>query len=365
MGIASLFEPFTCRSLVLKNRIVFPSVARWASPGGNPAALGAFYEQRARGGASLIMTEGVAINRPASYNDPRSPHFFGPALESWSAIVRGIHDAGSTIIPQLWHAGSVAKKASEWQAPGEPESPSGLVSAQQARGRAMTETDIEGVLSAYLHAARAATELNMDGVEVHAGHGYLLDQFFWEQTNRRSDEWGGETLAERSRFPLAVVRAVRAEIGNALPLFLRISNWKSAALDARMFATPSELEAWLVPFAEAGVDLFSVSSLRYDEPVFPGSALTFAGWVKKVTGVPVMAAGGIGMSGTMIDNLAGTTGLPQDVDDVARRISDGEIDLIGVGRAMVSNPTWPERIAKVGSPSLAPCTQADLVPSNP
>jgi 2,4-dienoyl-CoA reductase-like NADH-dependent reductase (Old Yellow Enzyme family) len=241
----------------------------------------------------LILTEGVAIDRPAAYNDPASPHMFGSALEGWRKVVGAVQGAGAKIIPQLWHCGAVPKKASDWTPPGEPESPSGFIAIGQPRGRAMTDADIAGILDAYGRAAEAASAVGFDGVEVHAGHGYLLDQFLWDRTNLRTDRWGGRTLAERARFPLEVVRVVRRATPADQPVIVRISNWKSADLAARMVETPDELEAWLGPFVDAGADILSVSALRYDAPLFDDSPLPFASWVKRVTDSPVMAAGGL------------------------------------------------------------------------
>ncbi len=362
MSVDAHSRPFACKSLKLKNRIALAAAARWASPAGNPAPLADFYRARVEGGAALVMTEGAAINRPASYNDPRSARIFGPALEGWSKVVDAVHGAGGAIIPQLWHAGSVAKKASDWDPGVEPESPSGLVATGQPRGRALTESDLAELLGAYAEAAESAMRLGMDGVEVHAGHGYLLDQFFWEQTNIRSDRWGGKTLPERARFPLEAVKTVRKAMGSEKPLMVRISNWKSASLEARMFETPKELEAWLAPFAKAGVDIFSVSEMRLERPIFRDSPLSFAGWVKKLTGVPVMAAGGIGMSGDLIRTFAGETGNPEPVDDTARRIEEGEFDLVAVGRALVADPQWTAKIREGRTRELVACTPAHIAP---
>jgi 2,4-dienoyl-CoA reductase-like NADH-dependent reductase (Old Yellow Enzyme family) len=361
MSIDALFQPFACRSLHLNNRIVLAPAARWACPDGDPAPLAEYYRERIEGGVSLVMTEGASINRPASYNDPRNARFFGPALRSWKGVVDTVHSAGGAIIPQLWHCGSVEKKASDWKPPADPESPSGLVAANKPRGHALTHKDLENLLSAYVEGATAAAALEMDGIEVHAAHGYLLDQFFWEQTNIRSDRWGGKTLVERSSFPLEVVGAVRNVAGD-LPVVLRISNWKSADMNARMFETPDELAAWLVPFAKEGVDIFSVSDMRYDHPLFDGSPLGFAGWVRKVTDKPVIAAGGIGMSGDLMSTFGGETGRPQPVDDVARRIEQGEFDLAIVGRALVADPRWPAKIRAGRMNELLPCTPQHLAP---
>lgn len=363
MSVEALFRPFQCKSLQLLNRIAMASVARWSSPDGNPAPLAGYYSRRVAGGAGLVITEGAAIDRPASYNNSRNARIFGQALDGWRMVVDAVHAAGGKIIPQLWHAGAVAKKASAWLPRGEPESPSGLSSAGQPRGRAMTDSDIEDVLRAYAKAAQDACNIGFDGIEVHAGHGYLLDQFFWADTNRRADRWGGPTLAERSRFPLEVVREVRRVASPDMPIMLRISHWKSADLSARYVETPAEVEAWLSPFVEAGVDIFSVSELRYDKPLFSNSPLSFAGWVKKVTGRPVMAAGGIGMSGDFMGTFGGEIATPQSLEDVARRIEADEFDLVAVGRALVAEPEWVTKVKEGRTSELRDCRPEHFAPS--
>jgi 2,4-dienoyl-CoA reductase-like NADH-dependent reductase (Old Yellow Enzyme family) len=365
MTVEALFRPFICRGLHLANRIALAPAALWACPDGDPAPLAEFYRARVEGGASLVMTEGAVIGRPASYNDPRNARFFGTALESWKGVVDAVHEAGGAIVPQLWHAGSVEKKASSWRPPAEPESPSGLIARNRPRGHALTERDLDDLLTAYVTAARAAAAMKMDAVEVHAAHGYLLDQFFWSETNIRDDRWGGATLPERARFPLEVVKAVRAAAYDSQPVIMRISNWKSADMNARMFASPEELAAWLEPFARAGVDIFSVSDMRYDRPLFDGSALGFAGWVRKLIGLPVIAAGGIGMSGDIMTSFGGEIGVPQPVDDVARRIEAGEFDIVAVGRALIADPEWPHKIEQGRNDELVPCTPQHIAPVLP
>jgi 2,4-dienoyl-CoA reductase-like NADH-dependent reductase (Old Yellow Enzyme family) len=365
MTVEALFRPFVCRGLHLANRIALAPAALWACPDGDPAPLADFYRARVLGGASLVMTEGAVIDRPASYNDPRNARFFGPALKSWKGVVAAVHEAGGAIVPQLWHAGSVEKKASAWKPPAEPESPSGLIARGRPRGHALTERDLDDLLGAYVTAARAAAALKMDAIEVHAAHGYLLDQFFWSETNIRQDRWGGATLPARARFPLEVVRAVRAAADPDQPVILRISNWKSADMNARMFASPDEMSAWLEPFARAGVDIFSVSEMRYDRPLFEGSPLGFAGWARKLIGLPVIAAGGIGMSGDIMTTFGGEAGMPQPVDDVARRIDAGEFDLVAVGRALIADPLWTRKIREGRNADLLPCTPRHLAPVLP
>ncbi len=208
----------------------------------------------------------------------------------------------------------------------------------------MTEDDVAATIAAYAAAAASAKALGFDGVEIHAGHGYLIDQFFWKRTNLRRDGWGGDALAARSRFALEAVKAVRAAVGPDFALLMRISQWKSADLTARLVETPAELEAWLAPFVAAGVDAIGVSQLRHDEAGFEGSSLSLAGWTRKVAGVPVIVAGGVGMSGDFIRAFSGERGAPEPVDDVARRLDGGEFDMIAVGRGLLADPDWAHRV---------------------
>lgn len=344
MSVEALFTPFACKSLRTANRIAMASMARWSTPGGDPAPLAGFYRRRVEGGAGLILTEGAIIGRPSAGNDPDSLRLFGEALEAWPAVVAAVHGAGGAIVPQLWHCGATAKPGSTWSPAAPFESPSGLQARGMPRGAAMTDGDIAETIAAYAGAAASAKALGFDGVEVHAGHGYLIDQFLWDQTNLRRDGWGGETLAARSRFALEVVRAVRAAVGPDFALSMRISQWKSADLGARLVETPGELEAWLAPFVEAGVDVLSVSQLRHDAAGFEGSDLSLAGWTRKVTGVPVIIAGGVGMSGDFIGAFSGERGAPEPLDDVARRLDEGEFDLIAVGRGLLADSDWGHRV---------------------
>lgn len=344
MSVEALFQPFACRSLRTRNRIAMASMARWSTPDGDPALLAEFYRRRIEGGTGLILTEGAIIDRPSAGNDPSSLRLFGEALETWPTVIAAVHAAGGAIVPQLWHCGAAAKPGSAWTPPAPHESPSGLQAPGMPRGRAMTETDIAETIAAYARAAALAKGLGFDGVEIHAGHGYLIDQFLWGKTNMRRDGWGGETLAARSRFALEVVRAVRAAVGPDFALLLRVSQWKSADLAARLVETPGELVAWLAPLVDAGVDMISVSQLRHDAAEFEGSALSLAGWARKLTGLPVIVAGAIGMSGDFIRTFSGERGVAEPVDDVARRLEAGEFDLIAVGRGLLADPDWARRV---------------------
>jgi 2,4-dienoyl-CoA reductase-like NADH-dependent reductase (Old Yellow Enzyme family) len=126
--------------------------------------------------------------------------------------------------------------------------------------------------------------VGFDGVEIHGAHGYLIDQFLWDQTNLRDDEYGGD-IGRRTRFALEVIAEIRANVGPDFPVVLRLSTWKQQDYRARLAASPEEWAAIVRPLAAAGVDAFHLSQRRYWEGEF-GTEANLATWTKKLTGKP-------------------------------------------------------------------------------
>ncbi|WP_020109194.1 NADH:flavin oxidoreductase [Nocardia sp. 348MFTsu5.1] len=344
---SAIFEPLTIRSLELANRIVMSPMTRSSSPAGIPGPdVARYYTRRAQGGTGLVVTEGVAIDHPSAVDNARVPRLYGDdALAGWRAVVDEVHAAGGKIIPQLWHVGPL------WGAMGnvdpaiKPMRPSGLwgpvgttsysneyiTRATQATA-SMTEEDIADVIAAYVQAARHAVAAGFDGIALHGGHGYLLDSFVWHGTNTREDAWGGDLLA-RTRFPVEVVTAIRAAIGDDLPIFYRFSQHKQQDYTARIAETPDELGIVLGALANAGVDVFDASNRRFDSPAFDGSDLSLAGWAKRLTGAHSMAVGSVGLGKSLRDSrIDGAAPVVDNIGDVEERIISGEFDLIAIGR---------------------------------
>jgi 2,4-dienoyl-CoA reductase-like NADH-dependent reductase (Old Yellow Enzyme family) len=353
MDVQALFQSFTLKSLTLKNRIVMAPMTRSFSPGGVPTTDVAAYYARRAGEVGLIISEGTVIDRPASSNDPSVPHFHGgPALEGWQRVVDEVHAAGGAMAPQIWHMGVMRPHASGWIPLTPFEGPSGLVVPGERAGTEMTDRDIADTIAAFGHAAGEAKRLGFDAVELHGAHGYLIDQFLWAGTNKRTDDWGGTTLPERSRFAVAVVKAVRAAVGNDTVVILRLSQWKQQDFAVKLAKTPEEMEAWLTPLADAGVDIFHCSQRRFWQPEFEGSDLNFAGWAKKLTGKATITVGSVGLSGEFIAAFQGESSHPSSLDELLRRFERGDFDLIAVGRAILSDPQWPTKIRKGHSDQL-------------
>lgn len=346
MSVQSLFQPFRVKSLELKNRFVMAPMTRSFSPGGIPGAdVAAYYERRAEGEVGLILSEGTVIERPASSNDPNIPHFYGEkALAGWKTVSEAVSRAGGVMAPQIWHMGISQPHASGWLPSEDFEGPSGIGKTGEVSGRAMSEKEVERTIAAYAEAAAAAQRLGFKAVELHGAHGYLIDQFFSSYTNRRSDRWGGQTLPERSRFALDVVQAVRRAVGEDFAILLRLSQWKPYDFKYRLAESPQEMEQWLLPLAEAGVDIFHCSQRRFWEAEFEDSDLNFAAWAKKLTGKASITVGSIGLSGEFIKAFRGENSEPQDIDELLRRFDRGDFDLVAIGRALLSDPKWVQKL---------------------
>lgn len=344
----ALFTPFKLRSLELKNRFVMAPMTRSFSRDGVPGPdVAAYYRRRAENEVGLIISEGTVIDRPSSSNDPDVPHFHGEAaLAGWKRVIDEVHAAGGKMGPQLWHMGVMPpmKMRDDWTPPVPFEGPSDRVNAGKTNGRAMSESDIADTIAAFGRAAKAAQDLGFDMIELHGAHRYLIDQFFWEVTNTRADQYGGATIGERTRFAAEVIREVRRQIGAELVLQIRLSQWKPTAYDNKLARTPQELEAWLTPLIEAGVDMLHCSQRRFWEPEFEGSDLNFAGWAKKITGVPTITVGSVGLSGEFTAAFRGDGSTPTPLDELVRRFDRGDFDLVAVGRALLMDPEW---VAKV------------------
>jgi 2,4-dienoyl-CoA reductase-like NADH-dependent reductase (Old Yellow Enzyme family) len=319
-------------------------MTRQFSPGGVPTVeVAAYYRRRAEGGVGLVLSEGTFINRPSTLSHPDIPRFYGDdALAGWKRVVDSVHAAGGVMGPQLWHVGI----ASPDRADGAPplEGPSGIFKPGERSGRAMSEKDIVDALAAYSSAAADAKRLGFDMVEIHGAHGYLIDQFLWQETNLRSDAYGGATVGERTRFAVEVVRKIRQAVGDDFVISLRLSQWKLQNYLAKLAQTPREMEELLAPLAEAGVDLFHCSQRRFFEPEFEGSDLNFAGWAKKVTGKPTITVGSVGLSGEFLLAFAGEVSTPSSLDELLRRYERGDFDLVAVGRALLADPAWVRKI---------------------
>jgi 2,4-dienoyl-CoA reductase-like NADH-dependent reductase (Old Yellow Enzyme family) len=350
MPADALFQPFSFKGLHLPNRIVMAPMTRSMSPGGVATPeVAAYYARRAGAEVGLIVSEGTGVERAVSVTSPNIPRFHGEAeLAAWKSVIDGVHAAGGKMAPQLWHVGAIPGRGDDAAHPDDHDSPSGLTAPGVPHGAPMSDADVADTIEAFATAAGDAQRLGFDAVELHGAHGYLIDQFFWEGTNQRDDAFGGPTIAERSRFAAGIIAAVRAAVGPDFPLIIRISQWKQQDFAVRVAATPQEMETWLTTLVDAGADIIHCSQRRFWEPEFPedsgGSDLNFAGWAKKLTGVPTIAVGSVGLTGEFIASYGGEASKPASLDELLRRLDRGDFDLVGVGRALLQDPQWAVKV---------------------
>ncbi|WP_240007096.1 NADH:flavin oxidoreductase [Pseudaquidulcibacter saccharophilus] len=359
MPNSALFKPFEFKSIKSKNRIAMAPMTRTMAPNGIPGeANAAYYERRAKGGVGLIITEGTVIDRPGSKMAPDVPNFFGAAMDGWKNVVEKVHAAGGQIVPQIWHVGNVGM-AKGWE-PSKIDSPSGYIMPDKQNTEPMTEEDIADTIAKFAESAKAAKDVGFDGIELHGAHGYLIDQFFWKELNKRTDKWGGATIKERNAFAEAVIKACRAAVGDDFAIIIRISQWKQQDYEARLATTPDEMTEWLGGLVDAGADILHCSQRRFWTPEFEGSDLNFAGWAKKLLGVPTISVGSVGLDGEFLGAFRGQGSEVAPIDGLIKRIENDEFDMIAVGRALLSDPEWVAKIKENRAEELQAFDRRDL-----
>jgi 2,4-dienoyl-CoA reductase-like NADH-dependent reductase (Old Yellow Enzyme family) len=368
-GTPNLFDPITLRSLELPHRGWVAAMCQYscdpvAAPGVPTDWHLVHLGQFATGGAALIITEAAAVSHEGMISPRDAGIYTRDQADAWRRINDFVHEhsaVGTKTAVQLAHAGR--KASTYWPFSGEHGSvpvsdggwetlgPTDDAFGRYAAPRAMTEEDIQKVISDFAAAAALAVDAGFDSMEIHAAHGYLLHQFLSPLVNTRTDGWGGSE-ENRFRLTLEVVRSVRKAIPAAMPLLLRISasDWTDGGLDGAVSARLAQRAA------EEGVDFVDVSSggavPAATIPVGPGYQVALAEEVR-TSGVPTGAVG-------LIDD-------PHQADDVIRH---GSADAVLIARAALRDPHWWMRAAQELGHDLVPAPQyeragAFRVPSPP
>ncbi len=321
--MAGLLTPLDFAGLHLRNRIVMPPMASGrAQPDGRPTdATVAYHQLRAQSGCGLIIVEHAFVMPEGRFGEGQIGVHDDQCIDGLARVAQGIHAGGAVACLQLSHAGALASGATE------PVGPSS-VAHPRGQGRVPRALDVAGlrdVVRAFADAAARAQTAGFDAVEVHAAHGFLLSQFLSPLTNRRTDEYGGDVLG-RSRLHVEVLRAVRERLGPRTALFLRLGACDDLP-DGLLLADACAVAPRLV---DAGAQMLDVSGglqgSRPSEREGQGYFRDFAAAIKAVVRVPVMTTGGI-----------------HDPDFANRLVRDGVADLVGIGRAMLSDPHWAAR----------------------
>ncbi|MER5704291.1 NADH:flavin oxidoreductase/NADH oxidase [Micromonospora sp. NPDC002296] len=348
--MSSLFTPLVLRAVTLPNRVALAPMCQYsAGPDGLPTDWHRVHlGSRAVGGAGLVITEATAVV-PEGRISPQDTGLWSDAhVDAWRPVTAFVAAQGAVPAVQLAHAGFKASTYQPWAAQrgGVPDAEGGWTPVgpgaepfvpEYRVPTALDEAGIAGVVEAFATAAGRAVDAGFAAVEIHAAHGYLLHEFLSPLTNHRSDGWGGDR-AGRMRLTLAVARAVRAAIGENVPVLARIS------------ATDWTEDGWTVEdsvvlakeLAAAGVDLVDASSggasARATIPVGPGYQVPLAARIRREAGVPT-----------------GAVGLIVEPGQAEQIVAGGEADLVLLGRELLRDPYWPRRAAaKLGAEPLWP-----------
>tara|TARA_Y100000817_G_scaffold103647_2_gene81227 strand:+ start:290 stop:1369 length:1080 start_codon:yes stop_codon:yes gene_type:complete len=334
-----LFEPYKLKNLNLRNRVVMAPMTRNQSPGGIPTSeVVAYYSRRAKAEVGLIITEGIEVSHEASSAYPNVPRLdTKEAREGWKRVVNGIKENGGSVIAQLWHCGGFRKLGMQPNPEVPGHTASGLVKPGKKVAHEMTLEDIKQTINAYASDAKYCEEIGFDGVEIHGAHGYLIDNFFWEGTNIRNDSYGG-SIEKRSQFVSEIIQAVRSNISQEFIVGLRFSQWKQHDFEAKLAHTTDDLKKVLLSPVESGLDYLHSSMRRFWESEFEGSEENLAYWTKKISNIPTIGVGSVGLDSDFIDMTAPSK--PASIDKAIDDISKEKYDLLAVGRALLSDHEW-------------------------
>lgn len=340
---ALLFTPVTINGTTFRNRWVMPAMQRGMCVGGAPTAeLATYYARRAQGGVALVIGESAAIDHPSATVQPTSAHLNAATRHGWAACVDAVRAHGGEMLLQLWHEGAM-------RTDGQALSASGLAHPGKQSGRAATLAELGEIRDGFVRSALIAQAIGACGVEVHAAHGYFLDQFLWHGSNLRDDGYGGPDMAHRARFPAEIVAAIRAACGPDFVISLRFSQWKEVDYAARVAPTPADLATMAGLFRAAGVDVLHASTRRFWEPEWDGDNRNLAGWTKAGGGLPVITVGSVGLDTDVMDvfmkGVDPGARVEVAIGELAAGMAAGDYDMVAVGRALIGDPDFVTKVA--------------------
>jgi len=336
----SLFTPLTQRSITLPNRIVVSPMCEYSSVDGHAndwhlVHLGS----RAIGGAGTVITEAAAVSPEGRITPGDLGIYSDDHIPFLSRITTFLKEHGSVPGIQLAHAGRKASMSVPWVTPSHTVSPAeggwtNVVAPSALRfhdeyplPNALDRADMGKILADFTAATKRAAQAGFLLAEVHSAHGYLAHEFLSPLSNQRTDEYGG-SFANRAKFPIEIIRAVRAAFPANLPVWVRVSatDWVDGGL------TPDEIVQFASLVKAEGIDLLDVSSggndPRQQIPIGAGYQVAFADRIRRETG---LATGAVGM---ITD--------PAQADQIIRT---GQADVVLLARELLREPYWPLRAA--------------------
>ena len=341
-----IFSPLTVKNMTIKNRIVMmPMGTNYGEQNGEMSFLHInYYEQRAKGGTGLIIVENASIDSPQGSNGTtqlRIDH--DNYLPRLFKFCENIHRYGTKIAIQINHAGASAISS---RINMQPVSASDVPSKEGGEiPRPLSREEILHIVKKYGEAAKRAQTAGFDAVEIHAGHSYLISQFLSPITNKRTDEFGG-SVENRTRFCRMVIDEVRKQVGPFFPIMLRLSADELMEGGNTLDDTLEYLD-----YLQEEVDIFDVScglngSIQYqiDANYLPDGWRSYmAKAVKEKFNKPCISMGNI-----------------RDPKVAERILADGDADLIGMGRGLIADPAWVNKIATGHECDLRKCISCNV-----
>ena len=355
-----LFEPYKLKNITLRNRVAMAPMTRSQSPGGIPTNdVVEYYKRRAKAEVGLIITEGVEVSHKASSAYPNVPRLDSEkARDGWKKVVNGIKENNGHVVAQLWHCGGFRKlgMSPNPEVPGH--TASGLIRPGKRVAHAMTTIDIEETVSAYAGDAKICEEIGFDGVEIHGAHGYLIDNFLWDGTNDRDDSFGG-SIETRSNLATSIIKAIRSNVSDKFIVGLRFSQWKQQDYTARLATNPDDLFKVLSGPCNAGLDYLHSSMRRFWDSEFEGSDENLAYWTKKLTNIPTISVGSVGLDGDFTDMMAPAK--TASIDKALQDINEHKYDMVAVGRALLSDHEWVIKMKEGRLKDINPYSKESLL----
>ncbi|MBT2685948.1 FAD-dependent oxidoreductase [Bacillus sp. ISL-37] len=343
MKYPHLFTVGKIGSLMLKNRVVMPAMGtRLASTNGEMTEEQIrYYEERAKGGTGLIITEFTTVDFElgrAAVNQLRIDD--DRFIPGFRRLADAIHTYGARVFVQLHHAG---RETTSYLTGGKQiVAPSPVTcEAIGEEPRELTTTEITGIIQQFIDGAARCQAAGIDGVELHGAHGYLINQFLSPNTNVRTDEYGGN-FEKRMRFIEEIITGIKERCGADFPVTVRlsVSEFEEGGLDLPL---SREIARYL---EKAGVDGIHASSGNYNtmETVIE-SPLCEEGWrvylaeeIKKEVNIPVFAVGNIRD--------------PQFVESI---LQEGRADFVAIGRGHIADPEWVRKVAEGREKEIRMC----------
>ena len=341
-----IFSPLTVKNMTIKNRIVMmPMGTNYGEQNGEMSFLHInYYEQRAKGGTGLIIVENASIDSPQGSNGTtqlRIDH--DNYLPRLFKFCENIHRYGTKIAIQINHAGASAISS---RINMQPVSASDVPSKEGGEiPRPLSREEILHIVKKYGEAAKRAQTAGFDAVEIHAGHSYLISQFLSPITNKRTDEFGG-SVENRTRFCRMVIDEVRKQVGPFFPIMLRLSADELMEGGNTLDDTLEYLD-----YLQEEIDIFDVScglngSIQYqiDANYLPDGWRSYmAKAVKEKFNKPCISMGNI-----------------RDPKVAERILADGDADLIGMGRGLIADPAWVNKVATGHECDLRKCISCNV-----